>query len=274
MKYRFLTTAISSVILLGSTAITLSSTTVNAAHHSFYSDYWTKNRRVLTKKSVTFKRFDALTLRYTKSKKKISSGKDIYIRNGGEFDGWVLDGTKPGSRYWWVYPSESTKWMVEDPKTYKAGWNDKTYRSSNGSTFKIKSLKRVSVFNYDNTTEKPDETALVLTGRLTNNGKKITPQDWLDDNLIIFPTGTPMKDDSLDTYTGDSSLLSNDDHYSSNFFSATDDLPHNYYVDFSVILIDLTDDSDTANSITFSDHSNNSINVPVTTERVDVDVED
>ncbi|WP_242368143.1 hypothetical protein [Lactobacillus intestinalis] len=274
MKHRFLKTALASAILL-SGSIIASSTVVNAADHSFHSSYWTKNKRVMTLRTVTFKRFDALRHRYTKAKKKISFGTDIYVRNAGEFNGWVLAGTKPGSRYWWVYPSTSTKWMLEDPKTYKEGWKGQTYQALNGSTFKIKNLKRVSVFNFDNETDKPDETVLVLTGRLTNNGKKTTPKKWLNNNLNIYPTGTPIKDDMpLDFFNisaGGSYLLPTDDQYSDDFFNATDDLPHNYYVDFSVILYD----SDIkANNVTFSDYDNHSIDVPVTTTRADIDVED
>ena len=115
MKYRILITTLASVIFIGgtgtaTTAIT-NTQTERATTTSFSSRKKKKNRRVYVTKKITFKRYDALKGRIVRGRRTFKAGKRITVRNAGEFDGWVLAGTKSGSRYWWVSTSANTKWL-------------------------------------------------------------------------------------------------------------------------------------------------------------------
>ena len=105
-----------SAVLLGSGigVSTLStSTPVQAAHHSANSSYWYKNRKVKVTKTIKFRKFDAYNRRYVRGTKTYRKGKVIKVRAAGEFPGWVLATTKPGSHYWWISERFNTSWMRE-----------------------------------------------------------------------------------------------------------------------------------------------------------------
>lgn len=245
---------------------------VKAATHSVYSSYWNKTRTVKVTKRTVFKHFDELKHRYTGARRIFKPGQKIKVRAAGEFIGWTLPG-KPGSRYWWINTKRTSNWMEEYHKVYKARWNGNVYHSSNGSTFRIKSLKRVSIYSFDSDEHsQPTETVLVLSGRLTNNGKTITPAKWLDDNMDIYPSKT-SEDNMIFGCSDSDSLLKDDDNYHDDLEEATDPLPKDYYTDFSIIL-DGDDTDKKAASYTFSDISDNHVDIPVTNDSVTVDDED
>lgn len=272
MKSKMLKVGLVATSLFIGNAI-FTSNSVMAATHFVYSSYWNRTRTVIVKKKTIFKHFDELKHKYTSAQKILKPGQKIRVRAAGEFIGWTLPG-KPGGRYWWINTQKSSNWMTEYHKHYKARWNGNVYHSSNGSTFKIKSLKRISVYSFDREKDsKPTETVLVLSGRLTNNGgKKVTPDKWIEDNMYIYPSKT-SSDRILFGFPEAESLLKDDDNYRDKFEEATDPLPKDYYTDFSIIL-DGDDADKNAESYTFSDINDNQVDIPVTSENISVDDED
>lgn len=190
MKHRILITTLASVMLIGgigtaSMAIT-NTQTVQAATPSFSSCYWTKNRRVYVTKKITFKRYDALKGRIVKGHRIFKAGQRITVRNAGEFDGWVLAGTKAGSRYWWVSTSASTKWLSLNKPI-----NTRSYMR--GNTYQDKHGVKVAIRNATNVKTTDGQNFVVVTATVTNNGShSITPSDWLTLKLG-FLSANPKK---------------------------------------------------------------------------------
>lgn len=210
MKHRILITTLASVMLIGgiSTASTVISNTqtVQAATPSFHSSYWTKNRRVYVTKKITFKRYDALKGRIVRGHRTFKAGQRITVRNAGEFDGWVLAGTKAGSRYWWVSTSASTKWLsLTKPVRTRAYLKNSTYQDSHGI--------KATFGEATNVKTKDGQSLVMLTANVTNNGSHvITPTDWIEELgfLSVNPNKTRVKSsDILTDYPDFDELPSN-----------------------------------------------------------------
>lgn len=191
MKHRILITTLTSVMLIGgiSTAATVISNTqtVQAATPSFHSSYWTKNRRVYVTKKITFKRYDALKGRIDRGRRTFKVGQRITVRNAGEFDGWVLAGTRSGSRYWWVSTSASTKWLsLRKPVNTHSYIRENTYQDKHGV--------KVAIGNATNVKTSDGQNFVVVTATVTNNGAhSITPSDWFTSKLV-FLSANPKKE--------------------------------------------------------------------------------
>ncbi|NRO92553.1 hypothetical protein [Lactobacillus helveticus] len=272
MKHKFLAVTLSSIMLFSDVALT-SSMPVSAAVHSINSSFWNKNRKVIVDKTTRFRKFDKRRNRYVRGTKKYTPGDVIKVRAAGEFKGWVLAGTRPGSRYWWVSTKKNSKWMDEYFKEHNEKWSGKTYTDLYGNKFTIKKLQRVSVMNYDNESGKPDEVDLVLSGKLSNNYyKRESPKSWLDENLSIYPTGTNDDHILLDDTSNDDLLLPNDEEHSDDFAEHNDKLSKDYYTSFKMVLSGDKQDLN-AKSYTFDDGLGHKIDVPVedTTETVDIE---
>lgn len=272
MKHRILITTLASIMLV-SGAGAVSSSPASAAAHSINSSYWHKNRKVIVDKTTKFRKFDKRRNRYVHGTKKYTMGDVIKLRAAGEFKGWVLAGTRPGSRYWWVSTKKNSKWMEEYFKEHKEKWSGKTYTDIYGNKFTIKKLQRVSVMNYDNDTNKPDEVDLVLSGKFSNNYyKKESPESWLD-NLVIYPAGTNEDHMLFDDTSNDDLMLPSDDKYRDDFEEHNDKLPKGYYTTFKMVLTG--DDQDlNAKSYTFDDDAGHKISIPVENVTEHVDIED
>lgn len=234
--------------------------------------------RILKRTCVRKIHWKSPTYQSTLGPKRYVSRNDIVriMQTGTDF-GWYMRIPGYSGEYTIVKHYNDYSWFtlntrIPKPKRYKEGWSGNTYQTTNGTTLKIKSLKRLSVFNYDNDDSKPDETDLVLTAQLTNNGsKKIGPSHWLENNILIYPVGT--SDDHMLIDGTDDQMLTDDESYSDKFEERTDKLSKDYYTTFSVILDG--DDSDlTANNYVFSDKDGHKITVPVENSKVSVDVED
>lgn len=234
--------------------------------------------RILKKTCVRKIHWKIPRYRSTVGPKRYVSRNDIVrIKQTGFNFGWYMK--VPGHRGLYTivkglndYSWFTLKTKIPKPKRYKEGWHGCTYQSSNGTKLKIKNLKRCTVFNYDNATSKPDETDLVLTMTLKNNGhKNIKPSKWLNDNINIYPEES-SEDHLLLDFT-DEQLITEDDDYYDIFKERDDKLSKNDYTTFAVILDG--DEADThANRYIFSDFYGHKISIPVENEKVSVDVED
>lgn len=251
--------------------VALTPDTVKAADHSINSTYWDKTRKVIVEKNTVFRKYDKLRYRFTKGIKKFHVNDIIKLRRAGEFQGWVLAGTKSGSRYWWISTKSNSKWMSEYFKQHKENWTGNTYTDFYGNKFTVKKLERISVFNYDNTTNQPDEIDLVLTAKLSSAYKKIKPSSWLESSLYIYPFGT-NSDHTLINGTEDT-ILKDDDQFADLLSERDDTLPKDYYTIFKIVLTG--DDVDlNASSYIFDDGEGHNIEIPVTNAKANIDVED
>lgn len=191
MKHRLLITTLASVMLSGGTGIVstaiANTQTVQASTPSFSSSYWTKNKRIYVTKKTTFKRYDALKGRIVSGRKIFKAGRRITVRNAGEFDGWVLAGTKSGSRYWWVNTSANTKWLsLTKPVITRSYLKGRTYQDKHGI--------KATIGNATNVKTSDGQNFVVVTATVTNNGAhSITPSDWLTSKLV-FLSANPKKE--------------------------------------------------------------------------------
>lgn len=223
--------------------------------------------RILKKTYVRKIHWKNPTYKSTLGPKRYVSKNDVVriMRTGTDF-GWYMKVPGYGGEFTILKHMNDYSWLTlntKKPKSkkYKEGWSGNTYQSSNGTTLKVKNLKRISVFNYDNETSKPNETDLVLTVTLKNNGnKKITPSHWLESNLNIYPLN--KSDDNMLFDVTDDQLITEDDNYSDKFDERKDKLPKNYYTTFCVILDGDKDDAK-ASTYTISDLDDHKFNVPV-----------
>lgn len=250
---------------------------VHAATHSINSSYWNKNRRVKVTKKTTFKRFDALKRRYVKGHRTYKPGRIITVRAAGEFVGWVLAGTRPGSRYWYVSEKKNSNWMKEYhkpkalPKFYKEQWKGKTYTDPDGSKFTFKGLKRITIHNTDPfATEdgKPaSKTEIVLLGRFLNNTRKYqSPKHWITGNLFIYPEGT-NNDHFLFEKSASRSWASKLSSYKEKANNYDGPLAKNYYNDFCVVLEGDKEDMK-ANNYVLDDAEGHKITIPIQNETI------
>ena len=197
---KFVKMAAVSLALLGSSyAVSASSTTpVNASSiYPYSSSHWNKNRKVrvnITK--VTFRKYDALKGRYVRGTKKYYYSDVITVRKAGEFEGWVLAGTKPGSRYWWVNTRANTKWFKDYYKLHKTGWNGNTLTDERGNKLTVDS---VQVVGFEN--DGLPNTDVLINGSFKSNRTytPLKPTSWVDKNLFVYPSNK-TSDDSLFTY--------------------------------------------------------------------------
>ena len=184
MKHRLLITTLASVMLSGGTGIVstaiANTQTVQASTPSFSSSYWTKNKRIYVTKKTTFKRYDALKGRIVSGRKIFKAGRRITVRNAGEFDGWVLAGTKSGSRYWWVNTSANTKWLsLTKPVITRSYLKGRTYQDKHGI--------KATIGNATNVKTSDGQNFVVVTATVTNNSlHAITPSDWLTSKLSFL----------------------------------------------------------------------------------------
>lgn len=227
MNKRILATIATSLALTTGLSV-ISSNPVQAAVHSINSSYWNKTRTVVVKKKINFYKYDAGKYRVLKTHKTFKPGKKIKVRAAGEFKGWVLPG-KAGSRYWWISERKNSNWMTEYHKKYKAGWSGNTYQSSNGSTVKIKKIQNIKINRFDS----DPEYEVLVKGVFSNNGKAISADKFISDNLFIYPQG--KEDDTLINWT-DSSDLADSDKYRSDFEDSLEKTPKGYYGYFTISL--------------------------------------
>lgn len=273
MKHKYLMVALSAVMLSGGIGAA-SASSASAAVHSINSSFWNKNRKVMVDKTTIFRKFDKKRNKYVHGTKKYTLGDVIRVRAAGEFKGWVLAGTRPGSRYWWISTKKNSGWMDEYFKEHEEKWSGKTFTDMYGNKFTVKKLQRVSVMNYDNETGKPDEVDLVLSGKFSNNYyKKESPKSWLDENLFIYPTGANKDQMLLDDTGNEDLMLPNDEEHSDDFAEHNDKLSKGYYTNFKMILTGDKQDLN-AKSYTFDDDAGHKIDIPVEDATVEVDIED
>lgn len=210
---KFVKMAAVSLALLGSSyAVAASSTTpVNASSiYPYSSSHWNKNRKVRVNIiKVTFRRYDALKDRFVRGTKKYYYSDVIRVRKAGEFEGWVLAGTKPGSRYWWVNTRANTKWFRDYYKLHKTGWNGNTLTDERGNKLTVDSIQVVDF----------EESGLPNTDVLINGSFKsnriytpLKPTSWIDKNVFVYPSDKTSKD----------TLFTQDDQIELSAFEGTD----------------------------------------------------
>ena len=209
MKHKYLMVALSAVMLSGGIGAA-SASSASAAVHSINSSFWNKNRKVrvnITK--VTFRRYDALKDRFVRGTKKYYYSEVIRVRKAGEFEGWVLAGTQPGSRYWWVNTRANTKWFKDYYKLHKTGWNGNTLTDERGNKLTVDSIQVVGF----------EESGLPNTDVLINGSFKsnriytpLKPTTWVDKNVFVYPSDKTSKD----------TLFTQDDQIDLSAFEGTD----------------------------------------------------
>lgn len=188
-----------SLALLGSTsAVAASSTsTVNASSiYPYSSAHWNKNRKVrVNALKVTFRKYDALKARFVRGTKKFYYSDVIKVRKAGEFDGWVLAGTKSGSRYWWVNTRANTKWFRDYYKLHKEGWNGNTLTDERGNKLTVDSVQVVD-YEFDGLSH----TDLLINGSFKCNYAytPAKPSKWLSKNTFVYPSNKTYKDELFD----------------------------------------------------------------------------
>lgn len=206
MKRKYLNTLVAALALATGIGTVATTGTANAASHSIYSSYWNKNRKVKVKKTTTFRKFDALKRKYVKGKKTYKKGKVITVRAAGEFTGWVLAGTKAGSRYWWISKKGSTSWMTEykkpkkPVKIYDAGFKGNTYTATDGSKLTFDKITNFDLYRkiYNGSIVPTGDQAALLQVTFTNKGKAITPKKFMNREMIEVYSGSSVGKYSLD----------------------------------------------------------------------------
>lgn len=270
MKHKILKTVLASVLLAGVASMT--SVSVDAAtQQNYMQTFVQKAKKVVVTKKTIFNRYDTKKKQLLKAKKIVKAGQKITLTYNQNLNGWTLP-AKLNARYYWLNQKADDQWFkqVKTKKVFKVGFNNRTYTDQNGSKLIINGLERLSVFNSDNDTKKPNETDLVLVAHFLNKGKKTTAKEWIADNLNVYPVNSSINHALIDDSEG--RILSQDDHYGKLIDARDKSLSKNHGTNFLMVLSGNKKDIN-ADSYVIADQEGNKITLPVQTATANVDVD-